>query len=122
MQRTTKSSLATATVLLLAVGATGIGYRLGVVNRASALPNSEVTHSNSKLRIDFDWPSESVEDKSSAPFVGDADVRPTEEPLSIHVPPLETGFLLNSLWPLTREMCRASDDKQAFSFHIAMSR
>jgi hypothetical protein len=122
MRRTTKPNLTIATALLLAVGAAGVGYRLGVSNRTSALPNSEITHANSKLHIDFEWPSESVQDMSSTPYVGDADVRPTDEPVSVHVPQLEPGFLLNALWPLTREMCRASDNKQVFSFNIAMTR
>ena len=122
MRRTTKSGLTIASLLLLAAGAAGIGYRLGIANRASECPNSEIIHSVFQRRIDFDWPSESVEDKSSAPYVGDADLGQTGEPLSIHVPPLESGFLLNSLWPLTREMFRASENEQAFSFHIAMTR
>ena len=107
MRRTTKSGVTIAGLLLLAAGATGIGYRLGVANHASECPNSEIIHSVFQRRIDFEWPSESMEDKSKAPYVGDADVRSIGEPLSIHVPPLEPGFLLTALAPFQASYPRA---------------
>jgi hypothetical protein len=123
MRRTTKSGLTITGLLLLAAGAAGIGYRLGVANHASECPNSEIIHSVFQRRIDFEWPSESMEDKSKAPYVGDADVRPIGEPLSIHVPPLESGFLLNALWPLSKQIIQEHvDNRQFFSFTIAASR